>query len=91
MILTSGTQYYAIQPKEELHMYPFSYTSIKVIHDQKVREALEQQHFSKEQKAQGQDLLQAFKKLFVRSDGQSAREQSKLLPDCTRCMGGSVS
>jgi hypothetical protein len=47
-------------------MQPFSYTSLKVIHDQKIREALEHQRLYAKPKMQKQSRLQIFGTFFAR-------------------------
>ena len=46
-------------------MYP-SYTGLKIIHDQKIQEALEQQRLYAKQKMHRSSLLQAFDRLLAR-------------------------
>jgi hypothetical protein len=47
-------------------MYPFSYTSQKIIHDRKIQEALEHQRLYAEKETQRQDLLQMLGKFLAR-------------------------
>ena len=56
-------------------MYPYSYTGLKIIHDQKIREALEHQRFYVGQEAQRHRLLQSFGKVLARFTNQSRRKQ----------------
>ena len=56
-------------------MYPFSYTGLKIIHGQKIREALEHQRFYAGQEAQRQRLEQTFGKFLARFTNQSSRKQ----------------
>jgi hypothetical protein len=58
-------------------MYPFSYTGLKTIHDQKIREALEHQRFYVGQEAQRQRLLETFVKFLARLTIQSSRKQEE--------------
>jgi hypothetical protein len=61
-------------------MYPFSYTGLKIIHDQKVQQALEQHHHYAGQKTHRQNPLRAFGMLFVRFNKRSARKQEASFP-----------
>ncbi len=63
-------------------MQPFSYSGLKIIHDQKIQEALEQQRHYAGQEMRRQGLLQAFGKLFARFNNQSGRKQEESLPGC---------
>jgi hypothetical protein len=58
-------------------MYPFSYTSLKIIHDQKIEEALEHQRFYTGQETQRQRLLQTFGTFLARFATQSGRKKEK--------------
>jgi hypothetical protein len=62
-------------------MYPFSYTSLKIIHDQKVQEALERQRFDAGQDT-GQGLFRAFGAFLARFKKHSDRKSADPLPDC---------
>ncbi len=64
-------------------MHPFSYTSLKIIHGQKIQEALEQQRHYAGQEAQTQGLPQAFGKFLARFTNRSGRKQEGPLPGCT--------
>ncbi len=64
-------------------MQPFSYTSLKIIHDQKIQEALEQQRLYAGQETQTQGLPQAFGKFLARFTNRSGRKQEGPLPGCT--------
>ena len=46
-------------------MQPFSYTGLKAIHDQKIREALEYQHLHVKPETQKQHLLQSLAMFFA--------------------------
>ena len=61
-------------------MYPFSYTGLKLIHDQKVREALERERLYAEQKTQRRDLRQAFSEFFAGFNHRSVRNEEKCSP-----------
>jgi hypothetical protein len=63
-------------------MYPFSYTGLKIIHDQKIQEALEQQRLYAGQETQRQGLLQTIGKFLARFNKQSDRKQVEPLCDC---------
>ena len=58
-------------------MYPFSYTGLKLIHDQKVREALERERLYAEQKTQRRDLRQAFSEFLAGFNHRSTRNEEK--------------
>jgi len=62
-------------------MHPSSYTSLKIIHDQKIQEALEQQRLYAGQEMQRQGLLQKFGKFLARFTNQSGRKQEGSLPE----------
>lgn len=62
-------------------MYPFSYTGLKIIHDQKIQEALEHQQLDAEQKTQRRVLHQMFISLLVRSNRRAAQKQEEPIPD----------
>ncbi len=66
-------------------MHPFSYTTMKVVHDQKIQEALEHQRLYAEQETQRQGLPQMFRKFIARFNNQSLRKQREPLPDCALC------
>ena len=53
-------------------MYP-SYTSVKIVHDQKIQEALEQQHLYAAQKMQKPDRRQWFDKFLAHFSKPAAR------------------
>ena len=63
-------------------MHPFSYTGLKIIHDQKIQEALEQQRLYAGQETQRQGLLQTFGKFLARFNKQSGRKQEEPFPGC---------
>ena len=56
-------------------MHPFSYTGLKIIHDQKIQEALEQQRLNTGQETHSQGLLQTFGKFLARFTNHSGRKQ----------------
>ncbi len=65
-------------------MYPFSsYTGLKIIHDQKIQEALERQRLYAGQETQMPGLLQTFGKFLARFTNRSGRKQEGPLPGCT--------
>jgi hypothetical protein len=47
-------------------MHPFSYTGLKIVHDQKIQEAMKQQCLYARQETQWQGLLQMFSKFLAR-------------------------
>ncbi|MDQ2717272.1 MAG: hypothetical protein M3Z08_20420 [Chloroflexota bacterium] len=53
-------------------MYPFSYTGLKIVHDQKAQEALGQQCLDAEQATQKQGLLQTLKMFLAHFDNHLA-------------------
>ena len=55
-------------------MYPFSYTSIKIIHDEKIQEALEHHRLYTRQDTQRQGLFQALGKFLARFNKQPAHK-----------------
>jgi hypothetical protein len=63
-------------------MYPFSYTGLKIVHDEKIQEALERQCLDAKQETQGQGLLRALGKLLTRFNNQAGRKQEESLPGC---------
>jgi hypothetical protein len=64
-------------------MYPFSYTSMKIVHDQKIQEALERQRLYAGQATQRPGLLQTLGKFLARFTNRSGRKQEGPLPGCT--------
>ncbi len=64
-------------------MHPFSYTGLKIIHDQKIQEALEQHRLYAGQETQRQGWLQTFEKFLARFTNHSGRKQEGPLPCCT--------
>ncbi len=66
-------------------MNPFSYTSLKIIHDQKIQEALERQRFDAGQDTPGQSLRQAWRAFLARFSRQADRKQADPLPGCAYC------
>lgn len=67
-------------------MYPFSYTSVKVIHEQKVQEALEDRRFYTERKARRRGLFQMLRRFPTLFGSRSPQKQSDSLPACTESM-----
>lgn len=58
-------------------MYPYSsYTSVKIVHDQQVQEALERNRIYAERAAHGQGLFQAIGQFIARFTSQPSRKQS---------------
>ncbi len=53
-------------------MYPFSYTGLKIVHDQEIQEALAQQCLDTGQATQRQGLIQMFKKFLARFNNHLA-------------------
>jgi hypothetical protein len=72
-------------------MNSFSYTGLKIIHDEKIQEALEHQRLYAEQETQRQRLLQMFGKFLARFYKQSDRKQEGCLPDRSLCVECTVS
>ena len=64
-------------------MHPFSYTGLKIIHDQKIQEALERQRLYVGQETQRPGLLQTFGKFLARFTNRPGRKQEGPLPGCT--------
>jgi len=58
-------------------MYPFSYTSLKIIHDQKIQEALEQQRLHAGLETRRQGLVQAFGTFLAHFNNQSGMNTTK--------------
>jgi hypothetical protein len=56
-------------------MYPFSYTGLKIVHDQQVQESLERSRLNAERATYRQGLFQAFEKLLARFTNQPGRKQ----------------
>ena len=65
-------------------MHPFSYTGLKIIQDEKIQEALEQQRLEAGQGTRRQGLLQTFGKFLARFSNQSGHKQERPLPGCVR-------
>lgn len=65
-------------------MYPFSYTNLKIIHDQEIHEALAQHRLDIGQATQRQGLLQTFKMFLARFNNHLAGNKQELLPDCAK-------
>jgi hypothetical protein len=63
-------------------MHPFSYTSLKIVHDWKIQEALEHQRLYAGQETPRQGLFQTFGKLLARFTNQSSRRQERPFPGC---------
>ncbi len=57
-------------------MQPFSYTSLKIVHDQQIQEALERQRLYAGQPHR-QGMLQAFGKFLARFTNQPGRKQKE--------------
>jgi hypothetical protein len=56
-------------------MYPFSYTSLKMVHNQQVQEALERYRLNAERTTSRRGLFQAFEQVLARFTNQPGREQ----------------
>jgi len=71
-------------------MNPFSYTSIKVIHDQKVQEALERHSIDPGHTTprQGVGVRQILKKFLARFNSHPAENRQECLPECARSSSG---
>jgi hypothetical protein len=69
----------------ELSMQPFSYISLKIVHDQNVKEAQEQRPYA-EQEMQRQGLLQTFGTFLARFNN---RNKKGPLPGCAETSPGS--
>lgn len=65
-------------------MYPYSYTNLKIIHDQQIEEALEQHRLYAGEEKQEQGLFQKFGKLLARFTAQPEQKCEQPLPDCVR-------
>jgi len=76
------------QKRRELHMPYVSYTSMKIVHDQKIQEALERQRLYAGQETQKQGLLQTFGKFLACFANRSGRKQAGPLPGCARACEG---
>ena len=63
-------------------MLPYSYTSLKVVHDQQIAEALERYRFAGARRMQKRSLLQGVGELLVRFTNSSARKTKVTLPGC---------
>jgi hypothetical protein len=66
-------------------MHPVSYTGLKILHDQKIEEALEQQRLSTEQETQGKSLFQAFGSLlahFISQPDPKEESEEECSPLC---------
>lgn len=70
------------QKSREEPMYPFSYTGLKIIHDQEIQEALAHHCLDTGQATQRQGLIQMFKTLLARFNNHLAGNKQELLPDC---------
>ncbi len=56
-------------------MHPFSYTGLKMVHDQQVQEALERHRFDIEQARYRHTLFQTFGKWIVRFTNRPGQKQ----------------
>jgi hypothetical protein len=63
-------------------MYPFSYSGLKMVHDQQVQEALERYHLGAGRTTSRQRLFQAFEKVRARFTTQPGRKQEGPRPGC---------
>lgn len=63
-------------------MHPFSYSGLKIIHDEKVQEALEQQRPYIGQEMQRQGLLQTLATFFARFNKYLVGNKKGSLPGC---------
>jgi len=66
----------------ELHLHPYSYTGLKIVHDRKIQEALDDQRLYAGQERQRQGLIQTIGTILARFNNQSARKQEKPFPSC---------
>jgi hypothetical protein len=55
-------------------MYPFSYTGLKIVHEQQLDEAMGQKHFSPESEGRGRGLRGLFKALLRHTRHPRAKE-----------------
>jgi hypothetical protein len=76
------TALFNIQKKEIHIMTPFSYTSLKIVHDQMIEEALERYRPAEEQKTQKRDLRQMTGAFLARFTNISARKAKETIPSC---------
>lgn len=63
-------------------MYSFSYTGLKMVHDQQVQESLERYRLDAERATSRQGLFQAFEKFLARFTNQPGRKQESPRPGC---------
>jgi hypothetical protein len=63
-------------------MYPFSYTSLKIVHEQKIQEALEKKRPDAGQKTRRRTPRQAFALLLARLSNRPDQKQEPVLPAC---------
>ncbi len=56
-------------------MYPFSYTGLKIVHDQRVQEALQHHRFDSELATYRPGLFQTFEKCIARFINRPSRKQ----------------
>jgi len=79
------------QKRMEFHMPYVSYTSMKIVHDQKIEEALEHYRFSAGQETQKRGQLQTFGAFLARFTNFSARKPRATFPGCDGEVEGTVS
>lgn len=72
-------------------MYPFSYTGVKIIHDQKLREAQEQRRRDAGQKTKRQRILRAFRVFLTSLHISFVQRPEESFPECARCAECSIS
>ena len=63
-------------------MYPFSYTGLKLVHDQQVQESLVRYRLGAGRATSRQGLFQAFEKFLARFTNQPGRKQESPRPGC---------
>ncbi len=63
-------------------MWPYSYTSLKIVHDQNIEEALERNRVAEAQRTQKRDLLQSAAALLARFTNSSAQKTKATIPSC---------
>jgi hypothetical protein len=63
-------------------MPPFSYTGLKIVHDQKIEEALEHYRFAEAQRTQKRGVLQSVTAFLARFTNISAQKAKTTIPGC---------
>ncbi len=72
-------------------MWPFSYTGLKIVQDQKIAEALEHYRFSAAQGTQKRGLLQTTGVFLARFTNFSARKPKATFSGCDEEVEGTAS